>query len=112
VYSAIPGTLWCNVGLAGATRCGLIFAHDASTGAGKTTAHTDTYHGRFIELVPDEKVVEVVEFETADPALQGEMTLTISLADAVFTREARGPRGDYVVNLSGRPGSAARREPS
>ena len=50
--------------------------------AGKTTAHTDTYHGRFIELVPDEEVVEVVEFETADPALQGEMTITISLADA------------------------------
>jgi uncharacterized protein YndB with AHSA1/START domain len=56
--------------------------YDAPTGAGKTTAHTDTHHGRFIELVPDEKVVEVVEFETADPALQGEMTITISLADA------------------------------
>jgi uncharacterized protein YndB with AHSA1/START domain len=54
----------------------------APTGAGKTTAHTDTYHGRFIELVPDEKVVEVVEFETADPALQGEMTITMTLADA------------------------------
>ena len=56
--------------------------YDAPTGAGKTTAHTDTHHGRFIELVPDEKVVEVVEFETADPALQGEMTITISLVDA------------------------------
>ena len=49
---------------------------------GKTTAHTDMYHGRFIKLVPDEEVVEVVEFETADPALQGEMTITISLAEA------------------------------
>jgi uncharacterized protein YndB with AHSA1/START domain len=57
-------------------------SYDAPTGAGKTTAHTDTHHGRFIELVPDEKVVEVVEFETADPALQGEMTITIALADA------------------------------
>jgi uncharacterized protein YndB with AHSA1/START domain len=56
--------------------------YDAPTGTGKTTAHTDTYHGRFIKLVPDEEVVEVVEFETADPALQGEMTITISLADA------------------------------
>ncbi len=36
---------------------------------GKTTAHTDTYHGRFVALVPDELVVEVDEFETADPAL-------------------------------------------
>jgi len=32
--------------------------------------------------VPDEQVVEVVEFETADTALRGEMTITIALADA------------------------------
>jgi uncharacterized protein YndB with AHSA1/START domain len=64
----------------GAFRISLTY--DAPTGAGKTTARTDTHHGRFIELVPDEKVVEVVEFETADPALQGEMTITISLVDA------------------------------
>ena len=30
-------------------------------------AHTDTYHGHFARLVPDEQVVEVLEFETADP---------------------------------------------
>jgi len=56
--------------------------YDAPTGTGKTTAHTDTYHGRFVELVTDERVVEVVEFETADPTLQGEMTITITLTDA------------------------------
>jgi uncharacterized protein YndB with AHSA1/START domain len=64
----------------GAFRISLTY--DAPTGAGKTTARTDTHHGHFLELVPDEKVVEVVEFETADPALQGEMTITISLVDA------------------------------
>ena len=31
--------------------------------------------------VTNEQVVEVVEFETIDPALRGEMTITISLAD-------------------------------
>jgi uncharacterized protein YndB with AHSA1/START domain len=51
------------------------------TYVGKTTARTDTYHGRFVTLVPDERVVEAVEFETADPAMQGEMTITIALAD-------------------------------
>jgi uncharacterized protein YndB with AHSA1/START domain len=56
--------------------------YDAPTGAGKTSAHTDTFHGRFIELVADEKVVEVVEFETADPAMRGEMTITITLVEA------------------------------
>lgn len=56
--------------------------YDAPTGTGKTTAHTDTYHGRFVKLVPDEQVVQVVEFETPDPAMQGEMTITFTLGDA------------------------------
>jgi uncharacterized protein YndB with AHSA1/START domain len=64
----------------GSFRISLIY--NAPTGVGKTTAHTDTYHGRFVRLVEDEQVVEVVEFETTDRALQGEMTITISLSDA------------------------------
>ena len=56
--------------------------YDAPTDTGKTSAQTDTYHGRFIRLVPGEDVVQVVEFETADPALQGEMTITFTLAEA------------------------------
>src|SRR5687768_14740125 len=64
----------------GAFRISLTYV--APTGTGKTSAHTDTYHGRFVQLVPDERVVEVVEFETADPAMRGEMTITFALADA------------------------------
>jgi SAM-dependent methyltransferase/uncharacterized protein YndB with AHSA1/START domain len=56
--------------------------HDAPTGRGKTGARTDTYHGRFVRLVPDTEVVQVIEFETDDPALRGEMTITVTLADA------------------------------
>jgi len=56
--------------------------YDEPTGTGKTTPHADTYHGHFVELVPDERVVEIDEFETEDPALGGEMTVTITLADA------------------------------
>ena len=54
----------------------------AGAGTGKTTAHTDTFHGRFVKLVTNEQVVEVVEFETTDPALRGEMTITYTLTDA------------------------------
>jgi uncharacterized protein YndB with AHSA1/START domain len=39
-------------------------AYDEPSGAGKTPAHTDVYHGHFETLVPNEQVVEVVEFET------------------------------------------------
>lgn len=49
--------------------------------AGKSSAHTDTYRGYFKELVQNERVVEVMEFETSDPAMRGEMTTTIELAD-------------------------------
>jgi uncharacterized protein YndB with AHSA1/START domain len=55
--------------------------YDEPGAAGKTSGRTDTYHGHFVELVPNERVVEAVEFETADPALQGEMTIAIELAD-------------------------------
>ncbi len=56
--------------------------YDEPKGVGKTSAHTDTYHGRFVKLVQNEQVVEVVEFETADPSLRGEMTITITLTYA------------------------------
>lgn len=56
--------------------------YDEPTGTGKATAHTDTFHGRFVKLVPNEQVVELVEFETDDPALRGEMTIPIRLTNA------------------------------
>lgn len=57
-------------------------SYDAPTGAGKSAAHTDTYHGHFAKLVPDEQVVEVFQFETEDPGLGGQMTLTTTLTEA------------------------------
>ncbi|MFD1659042.1 SRPBCC family protein [Streptomyces caeni] len=56
--------------------------YDAPAGTGKTASRTDTYHGHFVTLVPDERVVEALEFETADPALRGMMTMTTTLSDA------------------------------
>lgn len=56
--------------------------YDAVGGIGKSAAHTDTYHGHFRRLVPDQQVVEVFEFETTDPALQGTMTMTTTLTEA------------------------------
>jgi uncharacterized protein YndB with AHSA1/START domain len=55
--------------------------YDGPTTAGKTSAQTDSFHGRFVKLVPDTEVVEVVEFETDNPAMQGEMTVTYELSD-------------------------------
>jgi uncharacterized protein YndB with AHSA1/START domain len=56
--------------------------YDAPTSAGKTSAHTDTFHGQFAKLVRNTEVVQVVEFETEDPTMAGEMKITYTLADA------------------------------
>jgi uncharacterized protein YndB with AHSA1/START domain len=63
--------------------------YDLPTGTGKSTPRTDTYHGHFVKLVPDEQVVEVFQFETADPALRGTMTMTTTLTDAVGGTDVR-----------------------
>ncbi len=55
---------------------------DRKDAAGKTSADTDAFRGRFTELVPDEKIVWVVEFESADPAFAGAMTMIAAFADA------------------------------
>jgi uncharacterized protein YndB with AHSA1/START domain len=60
----------------------ITLSYDAPGTAGKSAPHTDTYHGHFVRLVPDEQVVEAIEFETADAALRGTMTMTMTLTDA------------------------------
>jgi uncharacterized protein YndB with AHSA1/START domain len=72
--------------------------YDAPSRAGKSTSHTDTYHGHFAKLVPDTQVVEVFEFESTDPALRGTMTMTTTLTDA-------GDGTDVLVVHDGIPGN-------
>jgi uncharacterized protein YndB with AHSA1/START domain len=70
--------------------------YDAPTSAGKTSAQTDTFHGRFVRLVPDEQVVQLVEFETDKPSMRGEMTITITLRDAADGNERGATEVDYL----------------
>jgi uncharacterized protein YndB with AHSA1/START domain len=65
----------------GQFRISLAYQHPADAQRGKTSENVDTFHGRFVELVPNEKIVEAIEFETQDPAFGGEMTMTVKLRD-------------------------------
>jgi uncharacterized protein YndB with AHSA1/START domain len=56
--------------------------YDEPDAVGKSAAGTDTYHGHFARLVPDEQVVEVDEFESDDADVAGRITVTTTLADA------------------------------
>ncbi len=64
-------------------------SYDAPASTGKSASRTDTYHGHFARLVPDEQVVEVLEFETADPELRGQMTMTTTLTEAAGGTDVR-----------------------
>jgi uncharacterized protein YndB with AHSA1/START domain len=59
----------------GSYRLVLTYADD--TGApGKATAGTDVVEARVLDVVPNRRVVQAVEFESNDPAFAGTMTMT------------------------------------
>jgi uncharacterized protein YndB with AHSA1/START domain len=66
----------------GTYRMSLTYRDPAPSPVGKTSEDTDTFQGRFVELVPDEKIVEAIEFDSRDPKFAGAMKMTTRLADA------------------------------
>ncbi|KOX12570.1 ATPase [Nocardiopsis sp. NRRL B-16309] len=71
---------------------------DPAAGQGKTTDSTDAAEVEFVELVPGERVVQRIVFDSPDPAFAGTMTMTWRLAEhpegTLVTIEATGvPRG-------------------
>jgi uncharacterized protein YndB with AHSA1/START domain len=73
----------------GEHRIVLTYAGANQAAAGKTTRGADVVHGRFLELVPDRRIVQSVCFESVDPRFAGEMNLTWQLNQA--------PEGTMVV---------------
>jgi uncharacterized protein YndB with AHSA1/START domain len=57
----------------------LVLTYDDAGSAGKSTTDSDIVEARFVEIVPGARVVQAVEFESADPAYSGTMRMTWSL---------------------------------
>lgn len=59
----------------------MAFLYDAANKdvPGKTSEHEDAFEGRFVQLVPNEKIVEEIAFKSHDLAFQGLMTITTTL---------------------------------
>ncbi len=49
---------------------------DASGDRGKASSDTDIVEARFVDIVPNERVVQAVDFVSSDPAFAGTMTMT------------------------------------
>jgi uncharacterized protein YndB with AHSA1/START domain len=62
----------------GSYRLVLTYA-DGPESRGKSTADTDVVDARYVEIVPDARVVQAVDFLSDDPALAGTMTMTWEL---------------------------------
>jgi uncharacterized protein YndB with AHSA1/START domain len=55
----------------------LVLTYEDPTAAeGKATADSDVVEARIVELVPGERVVQAIDFESDDPAFAGTMTMT------------------------------------
>jgi uncharacterized protein YndB with AHSA1/START domain len=59
----------------GSYRLVLTYA-DASSAPGKATADSDIVEARFVDVVPNVRVVQAVDFVSDDPANAGTMTMT------------------------------------
>ena len=46
---------------------------------GKTSSKEDRFTARFIELIPETKIVQAINFDTSNPDFAGEMTMEIKL---------------------------------
>lgn len=82
----------------GAFRISLIY--DSPGEQGKTHGQTDTYHGRFVELEPNEKVVQVMAFESDDTAMRGEMTVTFTLREVNGGTEVSAVHENLPLGIS------------
>ncbi len=60
----------------GRYRIALTYDETASADAGKTQGRSDVSTGRFLALEPARRIVQSVEFESADAAFAGEMVMT------------------------------------
>lgn len=64
----------------GAFSMSLIYPEDDRSSRGKTSESTDRFQGRFVKLIPNERIVWAVEFESEDPSFAGEMIVSTTLA--------------------------------
>ena len=62
----------------GGYQMSLYYPASETTMRGKTSGREDRYTARFVELTPPSRIVEVISFDSVDPAFAGEMTMEVT----------------------------------
>lgn len=101
----------------GRYRIELTLEGEGRKASGKTTERTDIAGGRFLALEPGRRIVQSVEFDSAEPAFAGTMVMTWSIDPAregakVTVSAAAVPSGisaaDHEAGLASSLGNLAR----
>ena len=57
-----------------------LFYPDSEKGvAGKTAGKEDRFTSRFLELIPNQRIVQAINFDTSNPDFMGEMIMEVTL---------------------------------
>jgi uncharacterized protein YndB with AHSA1/START domain len=97
---------WFDLRLGGSYRMVLTYA-DASTARGKATADSDIVEARFLDIVPDVRVVHAIDFVSDEPGYDGTMTMIWEVA-----RVENGTRVEIPTAWRRRQGSHSLRTSS
>jgi uncharacterized protein YndB with AHSA1/START domain len=65
----------------GGYRMSLFYPSSEHVSRGKTAEREDRFMARFVELTPPSKIVQVISFDSKDPAFSGEMTMTVTFQE-------------------------------
>ena len=107
VYGAFINPQTLSVWLAPGMMTGRILDFDARVGGGyrmslsypstdcahvgKSSEREDRFSSRFVELQPLERIVQMIQFDTSEPAFSGEMRMEVTLEDR---------QGDTLVTIA------------
>jgi uncharacterized protein YndB with AHSA1/START domain len=64
----------------GAYQMSLTYSGTEHSTQGKTSENVDVVKGRFLEITPNERIVQLVEFDSENPVFAGQMIMTWTLA--------------------------------
>ena len=79
----------------------LVLTYDEGLrGSGKTTHDSDIVEARFVEISPNERIVQEVDFVSDDPAFAGTMTITWELSAASTGTRVEVKANDVPAGIS------------